>query len=205
MATDPHGHDDPGEPVAPRAGRARRSAGWLVAIAGTVVLALILRTFVVQTFWIPTGSMEPTLTKGDRIVVNELAYRLGEPRRGDVVVFRRPASMPSAEAFLVKRVVAVGGESVSIRNGTVHVDGKALTEPYVHGLATSPQVSCPVVPPTAGIDTAAGFTVPDGSVLVMGDNRSDSTDGRCFGPVDEGDIVGRAEVIAWPPSRLSGL
>lgn len=138
--------------------------------------------------------------------MNKLAYRLGSPGRGDVVVFHRPPLMPSTgEAFLVKRVVATGGETVSIRNGTVRIDGEALTEPYIHGLPTTPQVSCPVVPPTAGIDTAAGFSVPDGSVLVMGDNRTDSTDGRCFGPIDEDDIVGRAEVVTWPLGRLSKL
>lgn len=197
-------HEAEPEPTS-AAKRQRIFGSWPAAVIGAVLLSLALRALVVQTFWIPSESMSPTLVTGDRIVVDKLAYRLGDPGRGDVIVFERPSSMPSdGPDFLVKRIVAIGGETVTIYDGAVHVDGDELDEPYTHGVATTATVSCPITAPTPGISTD-GFQVPDGTVLVMGDNRDDSTDGRCFGPVDEDSIVGRARVVVWPLGRLDGL
>jgi len=212
----PDSESDPGSDAEPRpepgpdadAARRRRRRGieWFAVVAGAIVIAVLVRTFVIQTFWIPSESMEATLEPGDRVLVDKVAYRLHDVRRGDVVVFDRPAGLPtSGPAQLIKRVIAVGGDTVSITDGTVHIDGNALDEPYTDGRATTPEVGCPIVPPTEGIGTTAGFTVPDGRVLVLGDNRNHSEDGRCFGPIDVDTIVGRADVVFWPPSRAERL
>lgn len=190
------------EPMTPRRRRIERA----LVIGGAIVIAVLVRTLVVQTFWIPSGSMLPTLADGDRVAVNKLAYRIHDVHRGDVVVFDRPSALPrSTPAVLIKRVVAVGGDRVSIIEDGVTLNGRRIDEPYVHGLPTTPQVGCPITPPTDGIDTEAGFTVPAGTVLVLGDNRTGSTDGRCFGPIDVDTIVGQAEVVFWPPGHASRL
>ncbi|WP_426570855.1 signal peptidase I [Aquihabitans sp. McL0605] len=195
------------EPPAPHAKRSRRQiVEWVVVIGGAIVIAVVIRTFVLQTFWIPSGSMEPTLANGDRIVVNKLSYRLHDVRRGDVVVFDRPANLgPSYPKDFVKRVVGLPGDHVSITDGVVHIDGKVLPEPYIHGKVTTPQVSCPITSPLTGIGTTEGVTIPKGSVLLLGDNRTDSTDGRCFGTIPVDRIVGRASVLIWPLGRVGTL
>lgn len=193
------------EDLTPTVSQRRPLRSWPAVAVGAVLLSFVLRALVVQTFWIPSESMSPTLTTGDRIVVDKLAYRLGDPRRGDIVVFEHPAAMPAGgPAFLVKRIVALGGETVAIYDGVVHVGGDALDEPYIHGTTTTATVPCPITAPTPGI-ASDGFQVPEGTVLVMGDNRTDSTDGRCFGPINVGSIVGHARVIVWPVGRLGGL
>lgn len=177
---------------------------WVVVIGGAIAIALVVRMFILQTFWIPSPSMSPTLVQNDRVLVNKLAYKFHDVNRGDVVVFERPPNEPPSDIKdLIKRVVALPGEHVSIMDGKVTVDGKVLDEPYTHGLQTVLD-SCPItyVP---GIDTEAGFEVPEGHVLVLGDNRVNSHDGRCFGPIDEDLIVGRAFFLLWPPAHAGGL
>ena len=194
----------PDEPAPKASGRAWLERG--AVVAGAVLIAVLVRTFAFQTFWIPSESMETTLLVGDRVLVNKLAYRMGDVHEGDVVVFHRPAALPSSgPGALIKRVIAVGGQTVSIRDGVVVVDGEQLDEPYTHGEPTTAEVGCPIVPPTEGIGTADGFEVPTGTVLVLGDNRTHSADGRCFGPIDEDTIIGRAEAVFWPPDRAGGL
>ncbi len=178
---------------------------WFAVIAGAIVIAVVIRTFVFQTFWIPSPSMSTTLVKDDRVLVNKLSYRFHDVRRGDVVVFERPANMPASDIKdLIKRVIGLGGERVSIIDGEVRIDGKVLEEPYTNDLPTEPNVGCGPGD-TSGIETEAGLKIPDGTVLVMGDNRTNSDDGRCFGPIDEDLIVGRAFLIMWPPSKIGGL
>lgn len=179
---------------------------WVAVIAGAIVIAVVVRTFVFQTFWIPSPSMSTTLVKDDRVLVNKLSYRFHDVNRGDVVVFERPDNMPESNIKdLIKRVVALPGERVSIIDQKVRIDGRALDEPYTNGLPTEPRVACAQPADLTGIDTEAGYEIPEGHVLVLGDNRTDSTDGRCFGPIDEDLIVGRAFVIMWPPGKIGGL
>ena len=171
-----------------------------------VLIAVVIRMFLLQTFWIPSPSMATTLVKDDRVVVNKLSYRLHDVRRGDVVVFHRPPSETSADNTindLIKRVVGLPGENVSISAGVVHIDGRAMDEPYTHGQQTL-DGGCSQGD-LAKLFTPGGFVVPAGHVLVMGDNRGNSEDGRCFGPIDEDLIVGRAFVVIWPPSHAGGL
>lgn len=187
---------------------ARNLIEWVFVIGGAIVIALLVRTFFLQTFWIPSPSMSPTLIENDRVLVNKLSYRLHDVNRGDVVVFERPKNEQGAGSIkdLIKRVVGVGGDKVSIRDGAVYVNDRKLDESYVQGLqtlydgaCTSPEVNLD------GLATQDGWTVPEGHLFVMGDNRTNSHDGRCFGPIDEDLVVGRAFVIIWPLSRVGGL
>lgn len=189
---------------APRRSPLRNAIEWVVVVASALVLALLIRTFVFQTFWIPSGSMATTLVENDRVMVNKLSYRWGDPSRGDVIVFERPPGDPGDIKDLIKRIVALSGERVAIHDDSVWIDGRRLVEPYTNGLPTLPQVQCSNGS-TEGIDTPAGFEVPEGYVFVLGDNRTASHDGRCFGPIDEDLIVGRAIAVIWPPSKIGRL
>lgn len=189
----------------PAKSTARNLAEWVAVIIGAVLMAVVIRTFIFQTFWIPSPSMASTLVKDDRVLVNKLSYRFHDVNRGDVVVFERPDSLPPSDIKdLIKRVVGLPGDRVSIIDGQVRIDGQLLEEPYTDGQPTEPMVGCGAGE-TAGIETPEGLEIPAGMVLVLGDNRTNSDDGRCFGPVDEDLIVGRAFLIMWPPSKMGGL
>jgi signal peptidase I len=174
---------------------------WASVIAGAIVLALVVKVFILQAFYIPSPSMYPTLKVGDRVLVNKLSYRLHDVNRGDVVVFERPPSEEiSTIPDLIKRVIGLPGDSVTFRDGEVFINGERLAEPYL--------------PP--GVTTTADFApnhctveapclVPPGDVWVMGDNRNDSKDSRYFGPIEQRTIVGRAFVIVWPFNRVAWL
>jgi len=174
---------------------------WAVVIVGAVVLAVVVKTVLLQAFYIPSESMYPTLQKGDRVLVNKLSYRLHDVNRGDVVVFERPPNETATDIpDLIKRVVGLPGEEVVIEGGSVYVDGQKLDEPYLpDGVTTTADGA----PNTCAREEPCA--VPDGTVWVMGDNRGDSKDSRYFGPVDEGSIVGRAFVIVWPLGRWGML
>lgn len=199
----------PGEPVRTPSAPARKSSRrnaieWIVVVVGAVVVAVIIRTFVFQTFWIPSPSMSTTLVKDDRVVVNKLSYRLHAVHRGDVVVFERPPNEPASNIKdLIKRVVGLGGERVSILDGHVRINGQVLEESYTHGLQTVDN-GCSTGMLTQ-LYTERGLLIPDDHVFVMGDNRINSGDGRCFGPIDEDLIVGRAFFKIWPPGHIGGL
>ena len=183
----------------------RNQLEWVAVIVGAILVAVVIRAFVFQTFWIPSPSMATTLVKDDRVLVNKVSYKLHDVNRGDVVVFERPANEPESEVKdLIKRVVGLPGERVSILDGKVRIDGEVLDEPYVNGAETTYDFVCGAGDVT-GIDTEEGMLVPDDTVFVMGDNRTNSHDGRCFGPIDQDLIVGRAFAIIWPPSKAGGL
>lgn len=198
------GGDD--EEVPPGRRRLRSAVEWVLVIAGALLVALLVRTFLFTTFWIPSGSMEPTLMGGDRrdrVVVNRLAYRIGDPERGDIVVFEVPPGEPTITVDgqevndLIKRIVGLPGETVELRDGAVFVDGERLDEDYLpEGTRTEP---C-----TPGVDT---FEVPDDAVFVLGDNRGMSRDARCWDEpwVDEDSIVGKAVLRVWPLSELGRI
>jgi signal peptidase I len=139
--------------------------------------------------------MQPTLQVKDRVLVNKLSYDLHDVHRGDVVVFERPPGETEKIKDLIKRVVAVEGDTLTLQDGKVLVNGKAVDEPYV-----------PEGAETVNICAFTGTVkVPDGHVFVMGDNRENSKDSRCFGPIDEDLIVGRAFIRVWPLSALGTL
>jgi len=166
---------------------ARRLAEYVVILlVAFVVVFGVLRPFVVKSFWIPSESMVPTLEVGDRIFVNRFVYRFIEPERGDIVVF----DSLETDDELVKRVVAVPGDRVRVRNGILRVNGDFPDEPY----------TVPIVF-TDGSDFGP-TRVPKGEVFVMGDNRPNSHDSRFFGPVPIENIQGEAFFRFWPPSRI---
>lgn len=178
------------------------------------VLAVLLKTFVVQAFYIPSGSMEPTLMPGDRVLVNKVVYHLRDVHRNDIIVFQdpHPGAQPDrgivggflhwlSEGFgfarppdedFIKRVIGLPGETVELRNGDLFVDGKQIPQPYLRGRKDVRDYG-PVV-------------VPKDSLFVLGDNRLNSSDSRFglgFVPLDK--VVGKAFVIIWPPSRTGWL
>ena len=185
---------------------ARRAWGavfeWLVVGVCALGLALLLKAFLVEVFVIPSGSMEPTLMIDNRVVVYKLGYRMHDINRGDVVVFRQPGQAADADD-LIKRVVGLGGETVEIRGGHVYVDGTQLEEPYLaRAESTYPAVPIPGCVNPAEPDRCV---VPEGEILVLGDNRPKSRDGRYFGPVDVDTVVGRAFLKLWPPNDVGGI
>ena len=188
---------------------------WLelpLLIIAALAIAVVIKTFFFQAFWIPSSSMEDTLLINDRVMVNKLAYRVGDLQRGHVVVFDDPRggtapqetllestrrniteavglSVPRTE--FIKRVIGLPGERVEIIDNQVFIDGAPIDEPYLKTGSLMPDFG-PVV-------------VPTGEMFVMGDNRNSSQDSRYFGSVPTDTVVGRAFVIMWPPSRWSGL
>ncbi len=141
--------------------------------------------------------MTPTLHNGDRVLVNKLAYRLHDVHRGDVVVFERPPELKDAPEVkdLIKRVIGLPGETVEFREGRILIDGHLLDEPYL-----APGITTESKP-----ETGDSITVPPSQVLVLGDNRRNSTDGRVFGPISQKLIVGRAFVLYFPMKNLGFL
>ena len=147
-----------------------------------LILALILRTFVVQAFWIPSGSMIPTLMPGDRVLVAKFWYHFTEPKRGQIVVFKYPLD-PTRD--FVKRLIALPGDAVEIKNGVVYIDDVPLEEPYVKN---------------RDFFSMEKITVPNGQYFVMGDNRPNSQDSRFWGFVPKSYMRGPAFFRFWPLS-----
>jgi signal peptidase I len=187
-------------PAEPRPTRWLREAIIVVLIA--VLAAVLLRTFVVQTFYIPSGSMEPTLQVGDRILVNKLSYHLHGVGRGDIVVFSRPPSEncggPEVND-LVKRVIGLPGETISVSGGDVYVDGRRLDESW---LPASEQGVTKSGPDGTPYSLQHPFRIPADNYFVMGDNRTDSCDSRFWGPINKSLIVGKVEMRVWPLSSV---
>ncbi|MDG2991755.1 signal peptidase I [Candidatus Synechococcus calcipolaris G9] len=176
---------------------------WWLEILKTLGLAAILafgiRTFIAEARYIPSGSMERTLEINDRLIIEKIGYRFNPPQRGDIIVFNpTPALMEVGfrDAF-IKRVVGLPGDRVAIREGRVFINDQPLDEPYLDPATFT------------GIDSCAGTqpyldrpqTIPEDSYLVLGDNRSNSYDGRCWGIVPRNYIIGRAAIRFWPNDR----
>ncbi|SHE92255.1 signal peptidase I [Ferrithrix thermotolerans DSM 19514] len=168
----------------------RTLSEWLTIGIIAFLLALVVRAFVFQSYYIPSGSMLPTLQIGDRILVDKLSYDLHSIHEGDIVVFRKPTSDTDSAGItdLVKRVIGLPGQKISEVNGQVYINGKLLKEPFL--------------PKSALTFHLATQTVPKGDVFVMGDNRMNSKDSRYFGPISEKLIVGKVVMIFWPPSQF---
>jgi signal peptidase I len=197
-------------------------------------IAVVIKMFLVQAFFIPSGSMIPTLQVGDRVLVEKLSYRWGSPSQGDIVVFakdvfsgngdepdyawydrariffRELIGLPTGtQEDYIKRIVAVGGDSIRYAGSPrkLLVNGKEVDEPYIKGGRDNGS------PSLTGSDckrldmekAGRGCRVPAGFVFVMGDNRGNSEDSRILGPVDEDKIVGNAFLILWPPSGFGTI
>ena len=170
----------------------------MVAVVAFGLMALI-QTTSLQAFRIPSDSMVPTLQNGDRVLVNKWSYRLHDVHRGDIVVFDKPDDPTITEDHLIKRVIGLPGETVTIAGDHVIIDGRTLNEPYLPAGTVTAAVG------THPCDPDHPCHIPDGQVWVMGDNRSFSKDSRYFGPIPESKIVGRAFVRLWPPTRIGNL
>jgi signal peptidase I len=213
-----------------------------VLIALALGIALLIKAFLVQAFYIPSASMEPTLTQGDRVLVNKLSYRFGEPERGDVVVFRDPYPDPCerpenetqagcnesvprkalnwfAEVFglptgdtrdFIKRIVALPGETIELTDGEIYVCDSPGCDPVDKN--GNPKDGRHIDFPSSSEEgpqkddaTVSAFVVPEDEYYVMGDNRANSSDSRSFHGIDRKEIVGKAFVLIWPPTRFNGL
>ena len=180
---------------------------WVVVIGVALIVAVGVRTFVFQPFWIPSESMEKTLDIGDRVLVNKLSYHLHDIHRGDVVVFDQPESWPLAADIkdLIKRVVGLPGDTVEIRDRSVFINGQRLVEKYV--LCDDPATVLCTDPAETVLDPDQDgkFVVPEKMIFVMGDNRQHSSDSRFNGFVPKSDVVGRAFVVIWPHGHWGWL
>jgi len=163
-------------------------------VVTAVILALIIRTFVVQAFKIPTGSMRPTLIEGDRILVNKFIYRFKTPKRGDIVVFKYPED---TKKDFIKRLIALGGETVRIIDGKIWVDGVLVQEPKK--IAQTYYYNKPGTP--YGEEDVT-IRVPDDNFFVLGDNSASSRDSRYWGFVPKKYLVGKAFLLYWPLTRV---
>jgi signal peptidase I len=201
--------DDPGQAPGPAGGppaarkplpsRRRVLTGWAVTLALAVLLAFGIRTFAFQTFWIPSTSMVPTLEKGDRILVLKAFFNWHQLREGDIVVFTHPpldrcGGSDSDQTDLVKRVIALPGQTIYSAGGILYIDGRRLREPYL----PTPD---PLGPPIPHATRQDPFHVPAGEFYVMGDNRAISCDSRFWGPIKGSSIVGRVVVLLWHNNR----
>lgn len=203
---EPASDDDPVEPTGDTESAMTRGAraffDWALVVAIAIVVAVVVRTFVLAHFVVDGTSMATTLDTGDRVFVNKLSYRLGEPSRGDVVVLHQISG--TSERDLIKRVIALPGERVEIVSCQVRITGtdditRILTEPYLDPAVVSPgNCGGDYAPPR---DQA----VPDDHVFVLGDNRGGSQDSRTLGPIHEDDLVGRAFVVFWPRAHWQWL
>lgn len=180
---------------------------WIESIVVAFALAMVIRTFVIQAFKIPTGSMRPTLMEGDLILVNKLIYgakvpftdklrlpAFGKLRRGDIVVFIYPEDTKKA---FIKRLIAFPGETVEIRNGSVYINGTPLLEPVFNKIYYYNRGDL--------LKEGDKITVPADSYFVLGDNSASSKDSRYWGFVPDENILGEAILIYWPPQRIRML
>ncbi len=164
---------------------------WGVIIVIAVLASFLVRTYAVQTFFIPSGSMEPTLHVGDRILVNKLSVRFGTINVGDIIVFKAPPSEHCDDGDytdLVKRVIGLPGQTLTSKGNVVYVNGKPLKEPWTFFKTLNPPIK--------------KIKIPLNSYYVMGDNRANSCDSRFWGTVPKSDVIGKAFFRIWPLSRI---
>jgi signal peptidase I len=169
----------------------RRAAEWFVIFLVAILASFAIRTYVVQVFEVPSGSMLPTLQIGDRLAVNKIPGLAHHIHRGDIVVFHRaPGDTDTQFPILVKRVIGLPGETISSKGDTLFINGRAIAEPWLAAMNTTP--TCP----QPNFDIPATH-IPSGQYYVMGDCRGDSSDSRVWGTVPAGNIIGRTFVVFW--------
>jgi signal peptidase I len=176
---------------------------WVTVLVVALVIAITVRSLILQQFYISGPSMEATMFQDNRVLVNKLSYRLHDIHRGDVVVFDRVTvdGQVVQHDDLIKRVIALGGEKISIKDCKVFIDGKMLTEPYLNDY----DLAQTVIEDRCRVPMMDEMIIPDDQLFVMGDNRPQSFDSRMFGPIEQNLVVGRAFVIIWPLSAAKFL
>ena len=189
---------------------------FVVIVAVALGLALGIQAFIVKPYRIPSGSMEPTLAIGQRVLVDRVSKHFTDFHRGDIVVFKPPAgadtepqcgdpnkppdeSCPKptpqkSDTNFIKRIIGEPGDRLKVIRGHAYINGKELNEPYIR-----PDESCPIC------NLPREITIPPGHFFMMGDNRGESDDSRDWGPVPKGWIIGKAFFTYWPPSRVGTL
>lgn len=201
---DPTGADRAGEPTPTAEGDddgqdrllspgARAFFDWVLVVGIALLVAVLVRTFFLAHYQVEGSSMWSTLHPGDRVFVNKLSYRLHDPNRGDVVVLHELTG--TTQRDLIKRVIALPGETIEIDECNVYIDGSRLDEPYLDPTVEASVEWCEYGP----------VTVEPDHVFVMGDNRPQSQDSRALGTIHEDDLVGRAFVVFWPSSDWQWL
>ena len=201
-----HASDEPAK--APKRSSKRAFIEWAVLIVSAVLIAIVIKTFLFQAFYIPSESMVPTLEVGDRVLVNKLSYDLHDLHRGDIVVFEAEPNdrwHHAGIADLVKRAIALPGETITQCEGDrICINGRLLDESYLPKVDGKLIVTdMPEEIPGCDVDSPPnGCKVPAGQVFVMGDNRTNSSDARVNGPIKESSIVGRVFLRIWPPGRI---
>lgn len=171
----------------------------LFMVAGTLLLALFIRVFIAETFEVPTGSMLETIKLGDRVVCEKVTLMWSSPQAGDIVTFKDP---DGSGATLIKRVIATAGQTVDLQGGFVLVDGQQLDESYTLG---KPSFPIDGHAPNLTEDLSYPYTVPEGCIWVMGDNRTNSLDSRYFGAIPVKTVTSKAMYIYWPPSHAHSV
>tara|TARA_Y100000768_G_scaffold116641_1_gene86168 strand:+ start:3410 stop:4231 length:822 start_codon:yes stop_codon:yes gene_type:complete len=186
----------------------KKAIEWLAVIVGALLVAFLIKTFLMQAYYIPSSSMTPALQVGDRVLVNKLSYEFGDVSRGDLVVFKRIEGETGNKTDLIKRVIATEGEVLEISDGAIFItekgekNRKLLVEPYLAEGVTTQGFTFEDLCPESAANTCL---IPENFIFVMGDNRSGSRDSRYFGPVNTEDIVGRAFIRIWPLGSLKLL
>jgi len=160
---------------------------WAETIVVALILALIIRAFFLQVFWIPSGSMEPSLDISDRIVVNKVRYYFRPPQRQEVVVFRQVGSIDETKKDLIKRLMGLPGETLQVKNGIIYTNGKAVVEKH---------------PMNQDFANFGPVTIPADAYFVMGDNRPASADSRYWGFLPRKNIIGQAFLRIWPITKF---
>ncbi len=169
---------------------------WVTVLVVALVIAVTVRSLVLQQFYISGPSMESTMFQDNRVLVNKLSYRLHDIHRGDVVVFDRVTVNGELIQHddLIKRVIALGGEKISIKDCEVFIDGKLLNEPYLNDY----DLDQPLLEDRCRVPVMEEILIPIDHLFVMGDNRPQSFDSRMFGSIEQSLVVGRAFSIIWP-------
>lgn len=183
------------EPAPPKRSPLRSVLSVVLTLAAIVLASWLLRSFVFQSYEIPSASMEETIMTGDLVFSEKVSYRFGDPAPGDIVTFEDP-EIPSRT--LIKRVIATEGQTVDLKDGSVYIDGVKQFEPYTDGKPSYPLAN-------SSEEISYPYTVPAGEVWVMGDNRTNSQDSRYFGSVPVSSISGKAVLVYWPIDQFGML
>jgi signal peptidase I len=178
----------------------RNAIEWAVVLVGALLVALVVKTWLFQAFYIPSGSMEPTLAVGDRVLVNKVSYDIGDVDRGHIVVFERPDDWSTGDIEdLIKRVVALPGDTVSAREGRLYVNGEPADEPWLADENVG----------VTRFDASSGCvpecTLGPDEIFVLGDNRDNSSASNVYGPIDFEHVIGRAFIRVWPIGEFGSI